>query len=97
ELEKAVKVRTSQLQHINQQLLKAEKIAALGYMAAGVAKEINTPINTILENLQELNHGGGDASEQQELISNLEQEALRCQQIIQGLLDFSGQNNHKPK
>lgn len=97
ELEQAVKVRTSQLQHINQQLLKAEKVAALGYMAAGVAKEINTPINTILENLQELNHGGVDAAEQQALISTLEQEALRCRQIIQGLLDFSGQKNHQPK
>jgi two-component system NtrC family sensor kinase len=38
ELEKKVKVRTSQLQQANQQLLIADKAAALGYMAAGLAR-----------------------------------------------------------
>jgi signal transduction histidine kinase/DNA-binding response OmpR family regulator len=97
ELEKTVETRTSQLHHVNQQLLKSEKAAALGYMAAGVAKEINSPINTILHNLQEFNHQGGDGANPLELVSILEQEALHCQQIIQRLLDFSGQQNYQPQ
>jgi signal transduction histidine kinase/DNA-binding response OmpR family regulator len=96
ELERAVKISTSQLQQINQQLLKTEKVAALGYMAAGVAKEINTPINTILENLHDFKSRNEGETDQLEFISTLEQEALRCQQIIQSLLDFSGQSNYKP-
>lgn len=97
ELEKTVKVRTSQLQQANQQLLIAEKAAALGYMAAGVAREINTPINTILQHLPEFNNHGLSETEQLQLVSTLEQEALRCQKIIQSLLDFSGQRNYKPR
>jgi signal transduction histidine kinase/CheY-like chemotaxis protein len=97
EMEQAVRARTSQLQQINQQLIKAEKVAALGYMAAGVAKEINTPIDTILQNLRELNNGEASAAEQLRLVATMEQEAMRCQQIIQGLLDFSGQQNYKPR
>ncbi len=96
ELEKAVKVRTSQLQQINQQLLKAEKAAALGYMAAGVAREINAPINAILQNIQEASAENLSDADYLQLISTLEQEALRCRQIIQSLLDFSGEGNYKP-
>lgn len=97
ELEKTVKVRTSQLQQANQQLLIAEKAAALGYMAAGVAREINTPINTILQHLPQFNNHELSEAEQLRLVSTLEQEALRCQEIIQSLLDFSGQRNYKPQ
>lgn len=97
ELEKKVKVRTSQLQQVNQQLLIAEKASALGYMAAGVAREINAPINAILESLPEFNNHELDATEQLQLVSTLEQEALRCQEIIQSLLDFSGQHHYKPR
>lgn len=97
ELEKAVKSQTSQLQQVNQQLLRAEKAAALGYMAAGVAKEINVPINSILENLREVSQQNLDPKEQLRLVTRAEQEALRCQEIIQNLLDFSGQRNYRPK
>jgi two-component system NtrC family sensor kinase len=97
ELEKAVKARTSQLQQINQQLLKTEKVTALGYMAAGVAKEINTPINTILKNLHEFSSDSQATADQLPLVSALKREALRCQEIIQSLLDFAGQSNYKPK
>jgi signal transduction histidine kinase/DNA-binding response OmpR family regulator len=97
ELEKTVKVRTSQLQQANRQLFIAEKAAALGYMAAGVAREINAPINTILQHLPEFNNHELSEAEQLQLVSTLEQEALRCQEIIQSLLDFSGQQNYKPQ
>jgi signal transduction histidine kinase len=96
ELERAVKISTSQLQQINQQLLKTEKVAALGYMAAGVAKEINAPINTILENLHNFKSRNESEADHLEFLSTLEQEALHCQKIIQSLLDFSGQSNYKP-
>jgi two-component system NtrC family sensor kinase len=98
ELEQTVKARTSQLQQINQQLIRTEKVAALGYMAAGVAKEINSPIDTILQNLRRLNNKEAlSAAEQLQLVAVMEQQAARCQNIIQSLLDFSGQRNYKPR
>ncbi|NJN94042.1 MAG: response regulator [Anaerolineales bacterium] len=97
ELEKAVKSQTSQLQQVNQQLLRAEKAAALGYMAAGVAREINVPINSILQNLHEVSQQNLEPKEQLQLVARAEQEAQRCQEIIQNLLDFSGQRNYRPR
>lgn len=97
EMEQAVKSQTSQLQQVNQQLLRAEKAAALGYMAAGVAKEINNPINSILQNLHEVSQQALAPQDQLQLIGKAQQEALRCQAIIQNLLDFSGQGNYRPR
>jgi two-component system NtrC family sensor kinase len=50
-----------------------------------------------LENLREFNDQGLEPAEQLQLVTSAEQEALRCQQIIQSLLDFSGQGNFKPQ
>lgn len=91
ELAQAVKDRTSELQQVNKQLIKSEKLAALGYMAAGLAKEINTPINAMLEKLQHFSQRVDPLSESLQVTTLLKQEVLRCQHIIQSLLDFSGQ------
>lgn len=88
-LEKLVEARTAQLDEANQQLLKVEKLAALGYMAAGVAKEINTPITNILKYLYELSQSVEPTPHTMNLLAELEQEALHCQQVVQSLFDFS--------
>jgi two-component system NtrC family sensor kinase len=96
ELEKLVKARTVQLDEANQQLLKVEKLAALGYMAAGVAKEIDTPIANILKYLYELGQSVEPTPHTMQLLAELEQEALHCQQVVQSLFDFSaGQKKYE--
>ena len=52
ELEKMVSAQTAELDAAQQQLLKTEKLAALGYMATGVARGLETPINAILQNIE---------------------------------------------
>ncbi len=94
-LEKTVAAHTSQIQEMNQQLQKTEKLVALGYMATGVAKEISAPINNILESLPRLNNLIPPTEDNLQLIAALEQEALRCQQITQSLRDFSGHRSPK--
>lgn len=81
----------------NRAVARAEKLAAVGRLAAGVVHEINNPLATIsacAEALESrLNEGAFDASpEVQDLrdyLSLIRSEAFRCKSITNGLLDFS--------
>jgi two-component system NtrC family sensor kinase len=76
---------------------RAEKLAAVGRLAAGVVHEINNPLATIsacaeaLE--QRLEEGAFDGSEAEgdltEYLGLIKNEAFRCKSITTGLLDFS--------
>lgn len=76
---------------------RAEKLAAVGRLAAGVVHEINNPLATIsacaeaLE--QRVEEGVFDGSEAiedlNEYLGLIKSEAFRCKSITTGLLDFS--------
>jgi two-component system NtrC family sensor kinase len=76
---------------------RAEKLAAVGRLAAGVVHEINNPLATIsacaesLENrISEGAFGNSqDAEDLKEYLGLIRDEAFRCKQITMGLLDFS--------
>lgn len=95
ELEKLVSARTNELDEAHQKLLKTEKLAALGYMAKGVAKEIDAPINVILQGLDQLT-GQAEPLQSRELLTTLKEETLNCREIVHSLLDFSGERVYRP-
>lgn len=49
-LEKKVRARTAKLQQMQSQIIMQEKMASIGQLAAGIAHELNNPINFIYTN-----------------------------------------------
>lgn len=76
---------------------RAEKLAAVGRLAAGVVHEINNPLATIAACAEALEHrieeGAFDnvdgVEDLNEYLGLIKSEAFRCKSITTGLLDFS--------
>jgi two-component system NtrC family sensor kinase len=85
----------------NRAIARAEKLAAVGRLAAGVVHEINNPLATIsacAESLEaRLHEGAFDGSaaleDLREYLGLIRSEAFRCKSITMGLLDFSRTRN----
>ena len=88
-LERRVEERTRQLRETQDQLIRSEKLASLGKMAAGVAHEINNPLTSILIHTHLLLEQGDDRAGVRESLLLIADETARCAQIVNGLLDFA--------
>jgi two-component system NtrC family sensor kinase len=95
-LEQKVVERTLQLEESNQQLLaaqkelaKAERLAGLGLLSAGVAHEINNPLAIIRGNAELLQDTLAPDAEGQEEAGEIIQETARIERIVSNLRVFS--------
>ncbi|MCD6296244.1 MAG: HAMP domain-containing protein [Deltaproteobacteria bacterium] len=96
ENKKELKAHISSLEKANQDLRKAqdeiiktEKLASVGRLAAGVAHEIGNPIGITLGYLELLKDGNLTEEESRDFLKRIESEITRINQIIRQLLDFS--------
>jgi two-component system NtrC family sensor kinase len=76
---------------MTRELANAERLAAIGRLAGGVAHEINNPLGTILAFTQIMQRQAVTEAERQEYLADIEQSALRCKVIVESLLRFSRQ------
>ena len=91
-LERKVEDRTERVKEVERQLASAEKLAAIGFLAAGVAHEINNPISVIATRLElirrELKKGKADEIILKDLDA-ISRHAERISKIAGGLLTFA--------
>jgi PAS domain S-box-containing protein len=80
-----------ELKALQSQLLQAEKMSAVGRLAAGVAHEINNPLSGVLGFAQVLLQEIPEANDWREDVKKIEEGARRCKKIVSNLLTFSRQ------
>ena len=89
QLERQVLDRTDELGRAHDALHRAEKLAALGQFAAGVAHEVNNPSAVVSANLQYLSEAEGDSLSRsgRDAIQEALQSVQRISAIVRQLLD----------
>lgn len=90
-LEKRVEERTHELREMQDSLIRSEKLASLGKMAAGVAHEINNPLTSILINTYLILEKCPQDDGIRDNLMMISEETTRCAQVVKGLLDFARQ------
>jgi signal transduction histidine kinase len=77
------------LQQAQSDLIRSEKLASVGRLAAGIAHEIGNPIGITLGYLELLRKGDVTEEEKSDFLGRIEVEITRISRIIRQLLDFS--------
>ena len=81
----------SKQENLRQQVILSEKLASVGILAAGVAHEINNPLEIIYNHLNFMKFHI-DKEKMYETIANIEEELTDIKQIVSNLISFSDSN-----
>jgi PAS domain S-box-containing protein len=72
-------------------LIQAEKLSSIGFLAAGVAHEINNPLSGVLGCIKALRHNNMQPAKREEYFETVRDGLERIQHTVRGLLDYSRQ------
>lgn len=92
-LELRVEERSNELQKVQNQLIRTEKLASLGELVAGIAHEINNPLTGILMYASLLQEEPRLDPALRGDVDIIVSETERCAKIVRGLLEFSREKN----
>ena len=70
-------------------LVRVEKMASIGRLAAGIAHEIGNPLGAINGYMHILRTAPAGSAERDDALTGMERETARIDRIIRGLLDYS--------
>jgi two-component system NtrC family sensor kinase len=85
------------LRQAQDEIIRSEKLASVGRLAAGIAHEIGNPIGIILGYLDLLNSGDSTEVDKKDYLNRIESEIVRINKIIRQLLDFSRPSSGEPE
>jgi signal transduction histidine kinase len=99
-LEQRIDERTQELRAAQDELLKKERLSAIGQITATVAHELRNPLSAIRNStfvLKELSATAGRAIERP--VNRIERSIERCDRIVEELLDYTrgGKVNPEPR
>jgi signal transduction histidine kinase len=78
-----------ELRAAQDQIVRSERLASVGRLAAGLAHEIGNPIAAILGFQELLIDGGLEDAEQRDFLERMKRETERVHRVLRDLLDFA--------
>lgn len=82
---------TTERRQLQEQLLRSEKLAAMGTLAASVAHEINNPLEGIKNCINVLRHRMSGRETESDIVEQISKGFVRIRDIVRQILDF-----HRP-
>lgn len=78
----------NELQRLNEQLLRTERLAAMGTLAAGVAHEVNNPLASISSLIQMMRSDASVSDDNKQKLILISEQIRRISQVTKDLTDF---------
>ncbi|MHB1390554.1 MAG: ATP-binding protein [Thermoleophilia bacterium] len=95
----AINSMSEELEEREEELIQSKKLASIGVLVAGVAHELNNPVNNISMIAQTYDDMYPKLTEEQriEFMQRVDQESVRIKKIVTSLLDFARPRDPKPR
>jgi signal transduction histidine kinase len=81
-----------QLQKLNEQLIRTEKLAAMGTLSAGVAHEVNNPLASISSLIQMMQAKANFDDETRDRLELISTQVSRISRVTRDMMDFARTN-----